>query len=52
MCPAQLQQWEMRDLVDWAERFEQMPIEEYHLLGTQSFMQDNGRNTPLPPAES
>ena len=36
---------EMRDLLDWAERLEKTPIEEHHLLGTQSFMQDNGFDT-------
>ena len=39
------ERWEMRDLLDWAVRFEKMPIQEHHLLGTQSFMQDNGLDT-------
>ncbi len=39
------ERWEMRDLLDWAVRFEKMPIEEHHLLGTQSFMQDSGLDT-------
>ena len=37
--------WEMRDMLDWAVRFEKKPIEEQHFLGTQSFMQDNGLDT-------
>ena len=36
--------WEMLDLLDWAEKFEKMPIEEHHLLGTQGFTQDIGFN--------
>ena len=36
----------MRDLPDWAERCENMPIaDHHHLTGTQSFMQDNGFDT-------
>ena len=32
----------MLDLLDLAERFEKMPIEEHHLKGTQHLMQDAG----------
>ena len=39
------ERWEMLDLLDWAEKCEKMPIEEHHLMGTQSFMmQDIGFN--------
>ena len=39
------ERWEMRDLLDWAVRFEKMPIEEHYLLGTQHLMQDSGFDT-------
>ena len=35
----------MRDLPDWAVRFDKMPIDEHHRLGTQSFMQGSGLDT-------
>ena len=39
------ERWEMRDLLGWAVRFDKMPIEEHHLLGTQDLMQDSGFDT-------
>ena len=39
------ERWEMLDLLDWAVMFDKMPIEEHHLLGTQSFIQDSGLDT-------
>ena len=39
------ERWEMRDLLDWAVRFNKMRIEEHHLLGTQHLMQDSGFDT-------
>ena len=38
------ERWLVLDLLDWAEKFEKMCIEEQHLLGNQGFMQDIGFN--------
>ena len=32
------ERWEVQDLLDWAEKFSTMPIEEHHITGTQSYM--------------